>query len=82
MITIRGEEWGTAAELAARLGTTVAAIRNAANRGRLRRVRMADDDGRPAVYYPLIPAARIEAAARRSGRGRPRRLDAPHASGA
>lgn len=76
MITVRGEEWGTAAELAARLGTTVATIRNWSNRPEdgLRKARMRGEDGRPAVHYPLRQAAVIERDKRRSGRGRPRQV--------
>ena len=74
MIWANGEQWGTAAEIAEALGgdVTPAMVRNWARRDGLPSVRMAGDRG-PEVRYPLGPAARIEAAKRRSGRGRPRR---------
>lgn len=79
MITVDGREYGTAAEIAARLGpdVTVAMIRNWAARDDLGGHRA----GRT-VYYPLDQAAAIEAAKRTTGRGRPRQLDAPLISAA
>ena len=77
MIRAGGREYGTAAEIAEALGpdVTEAMVRNWARRDGLVRVRMAGPDGRPEVRYPLDQAAQIEAAKRKSGRGRPRRLD-------
>ena len=76
MIWVRGVEYGTAAEIAHRLGLDVTA-------GMVRR--WADRDGLPAhrttgrgrgtVRYPLPEAARIEAIKRDTSRGRPRQLD-------
>lgn len=72
VITVRGEEYGTAAELARRLGgdVTVAMVRRWRERDGLDAIQV----GRT-VYSPLRQAARIEAAKRRGGRGRPRRVD-------
>ena len=72
-----GRWWGTAAELAAHLTTpedtvTDSMIRNWARRDGLTKTRIADASGRPQVRYPLDQAAAIEAAKRRSQRGRPR----------
>lgn len=69
MILLDGAEWGTAAEVARRLGpdVTVAMVRNWSRRDGLTAVR----SGRH-VLYPLAHAAAIEAAKRRSTRGRPR----------
>lgn len=77
MIRVEGEDWGTAAEIAAALGPDVrpATVRRWADRDGLPAVRAAGTDGRPTVRYPLDAAARIEAAKRRGGRGRPRELD-------
>ncbi len=73
MIWVRGVEYGTAAQLAARLGpdVTVAMVRNWQQRDGLTRVRIG---GR--VYSPLPEAAAIELAKRDATRGRPR-LDQP-----
>ncbi|MGA4726282.1 hypothetical protein ACPB67_02580 [Micromonospora taraxaci] len=68
MIYAAGRYWGTAAQLAAALGpdVTPAMIRRWRDRDGLTTI-----DGRS----PLDQAATIEAAKRRSTRGRPRRLD-------
>lgn len=73
MIVVQGREYGTAEQIAARLGgdVTVAMVRNWAQRDGLARHRV----GRT-VYYPLDQAATIERDKRTSGRGRARRLDA------
>lgn len=73
MITVRGREYGTAAEIAHRLGgdVTVGMVRNWAARDGLEAIRV----GRT-VYYPLGQAAAIERDKRLTKRGRPRRLDA------
>jgi hypothetical protein len=72
MIRIHGSEWGTAAELAARLGpdVTVAMIYRWRDRDGLAEARV----GRK-VYSPLDQAAELERAKRVAGHGRPRRLD-------
>lgn len=72
--THAGREYGTAQQLVHRLGAdvTVGMVRNWHRRDHLIRVRMAGADGRPEVRYPLDQAAAIEAAKRRSGRGRRR----------
>ncbi|MGC4769215.1 hypothetical protein ACLQ25_09570 [Micromonospora sp. DT44] len=69
MIRLKGREYGTAAEIAARLGpdVTVAMVRNWAQRDGLERHPI----GRT-VYHPLDQAASIEAAKRQSPRGRHR----------
>lgn len=72
-----GRFWGTAAELAKHLTTTEdtvtdSMIRNWARRDGLDAVRTTDAHGRPQVRYRLDQAAAIEAAKRRSSRGRPR----------
>ena len=72
MINIGGFEWGTAAEIAARLGGDVTEDMVYRWRGR---------DGLTVVkvnrtaYSPVAEAARIEAKKDDSGRGRPRRVD-------
>lgn len=73
MIRHDGREYGTAAEIAHRLGpdVTQAMVRNWSQRDGLARHR----DGRT-VYYALDQAASIEAAKRHTTRGRPRQLDA------
>lgn len=77
MIQFEGREWGTATEIAARLGrdVTAAMVRNWGQRDGLLRVRMIGDDGRPEVRHPLDQAATIERDKRLAKRGRPRRLD-------
>jgi ribosomal protein S24E len=72
MIRVLGAEWGTAAELADRLGpdVTEAMIRRWRDRDGLRTVEV----GRK-VYSPLAQAAQIERDKRLSGTGRPRSLD-------
>ncbi|WKU03739.1 hypothetical protein [Micromonospora sp. HUAS LYJ1] len=72
-IWVNGREYGTAAEIAARLGSdvSVAMVRNWHQRDGLTAHRV----GRT-VYHPLDEAAAIEAAKRRTPRGRPRQLDA------
>lgn len=81
MIRVYGIEYGTAAEIAHALGPDIrpATVRRWADRDGLQRIRTTDDNGRPEVRYPLNQAARIEAAKRLGGRGRPRRVDATHA---
>ncbi|WBB73250.1 hypothetical protein O7602_26790 [Micromonospora sp. WMMD1128] len=82
-----GREWGTAAQLAARLGPdiTVAMIRNWANPKREANPLSRRYDRR-GVYYPLDEAAAMESAKRKSkeetGKGRPRQLDATLAAAA
>ncbi len=73
MIRIGGEKYGTAAETATAPGpdTTVAMIRNWAARDGLKRITV-PGRGRGVVLYPLLQAARIEAAKRGATRGRPR----------
>ena len=73
MIEVKGEEYGTAAEVAAELGGDVTEdmVRNWARRDGLKRHNV----GRT-VYYPFAQAAQIEAKKSGSGRGRPRQLDA------
>jgi hypothetical protein len=51
---------------------TVHMVDNWARFDGLRKVRMADDDGRPQVRYPLIEAALIDKAKRDTKRGRTR----------
>ena len=72
MIRHGGREYGTAAQIAARLGGDVTQhmIRNWSQRDGLARHR----HGRT-VYYDLDQAATIEAAKRHAARGRPRQLD-------
>ncbi|WKU07996.1 hypothetical protein [Micromonospora sp. HUAS LYJ1] len=72
MILVHGREYGTAEQIATRLGgdVTVAMVRNWAARDGLESIRV----GRT-VYYPLDQAATIERDKRVTGRGRPRRLD-------
>ncbi|MDR7278922.1 hypothetical protein [Catenuloplanes atrovinosus] len=74
MILLKGEEWGTAAEVANRLGddVTVAMIRNWSRRDGLSSATVTGANGRPAVHYPLRIAAEIERAKRQGGRGRRR----------
>lgn len=69
MIQVDGVEYGRAHEIAARLGpdVTVAMVRNWARRDGLTSIRVTGH-----VYYRLDQAARIEAAKRRTTRGRPR----------
>lgn len=75
MIWVDERRWGTAAEIAAALGPDVTAttVRWWARHDGLTAVRSRDGSRRPQVHYPLDEAARIEAAKRSSGRGRPRR---------
>jgi hypothetical protein len=72
VIRIHGCEWGTAAELAARLGpdVTEAMIRRWRDRDSLATARV----GRT-VYSPLDQAAELERDKRVAGHGRPRSLD-------
>ncbi|WP_243710256.1 hypothetical protein [Micromonospora sp. KC213] len=76
---VAGREYGTAAEIAERLGpdVTVAMVRNWHQRDGLESRRVART-----VYYPLDQAAQIEAAKRRTPRGRPRQLDGAQVSAA
>jgi hypothetical protein len=78
VITVEGQCWGTAAEIAEALGpdVTPTMVRNWARRDGLPKARSEDDDGRPEVRYPLAQAAVIEARKRLATRGRPRKLDA------
>ena len=70
MILVAGREWGTAAEIAARLGpdVTEAMVRRWRDRAGLTTVRAGS-----VAYSPLDEAAEIEHAKRVGGRGRPRR---------
>jgi hypothetical protein len=72
MIRVRGREYGTAAQIAERLGGDVTEdmVNNWRQRDGLERHRV----GRT-VYSPLDQAATIEADKRHAGRGRPRQLD-------
>lgn len=72
MLTIAGEDYGTAEEIAHQLGpdVTPAMVRNWARRDGLRKHRV----GRT-VYYPIGQASTIERDKRQSGRGRRRRVD-------
>lgn len=72
MIWIRGEQWGTAGELAAALGADVtpAMVRRWRDRDDLTTRRI----GR-LVYSPLVETAMIERDKRLSHLGRPRSLD-------
>jgi hypothetical protein len=72
MMRVGGREWGTAAELAARLGpdVTPAMVYRWRDRDRLATVRV----GRT-VYSPLDQAAELERDKRVAGHGRPRSLD-------
>jgi hypothetical protein len=74
VITAAGEQWGTAAEIAAHLGhgVTAAAVRSWARRDGLPSARLRDASGRPQVRYPLPAAAAIDAAKRHAQRGRKR----------
>jgi hypothetical protein len=81
MIQLDGAEYGRAHEIAARLGPdiTTAMIRRWADRGHLDRRKLPDGS----VWFRVDQAADAEAAARRSGRGRPRSgrpLDTPSPS--
>ncbi|QDY11400.1 hypothetical protein FJK98_02385 [Micromonospora sp. HM134] len=78
MIPHDGDHWGTATQIARRLGpdVTPAMLRNWATRDGLPKARMTDPHGRPQVRYPLAKATDIEATKYLSGRGRKRRLDA------
>lgn len=73
-----GTEWGTAAEIATRLGggVTHARVRQWARYDGLRQAQMTDDNGRRQVRYPYLDAAEIDRKKRQSGRGRRRLLDA------
>lgn len=72
MITVNGERWGTAADIAVALGgdVTPGMVRKWASRDGLASKRVSRT-----VYYPYAEAAEIEAAKRAGGRGRPRQLD-------
>jgi hypothetical protein len=72
MIRVGGEEWGTAAELAARLGRDI--TEDMVYRWRERDGLVEIKDGRKA-YSPLGQAAIIERDKRLAQRGRPRSLD-------
>jgi hypothetical protein len=74
VIRIGEQEWGTAADLAARLGpdVTEAMIYRWRDRDGLITARV----GRK-VYSPLDQAAELERDKRVAGHGRPRRLDSP-----
>ncbi|WP_117668504.1 hypothetical protein [Micromonospora sp. MW-13] len=68
MITVEGREWGTAEQLADRLGPDVTP-------GMVRRWRDRKGLTTRAGHSPLDEAAAIELATRTTTRGRPRRLD-------
>lgn len=72
MITVKGEDYGTAAEVAAELGGDVTEdmVRNWSRRDGLKRHKIGQT-----VYHPFAQAAEIEAKKSGSGRGRPRQLD-------
>lgn len=76
-----GVEWGTAAEIATRLGggVTFAMVRGWARHYGLPKARMVDDRGRPQVRYPVAKAAEIDRQMRHAGRGRKRALDTSRA---
>ena len=71
MIWYRGHEYGTAAQVAARLGPdiTTAMVRRWADRGRVDRHKLADGG----ALFRVDQAAAEERRTRTSGRGRPRR---------
>lgn len=77
MIRVNGEDWGTAAEVAAELGPdiTEAMVRRWASRHGLRSALMVGDNGRRERRYVVDQAAEIERQKRLATRGRPRRLD-------
>jgi hypothetical protein len=77
MLWINGVEYGTADEIAIRLGgdVTTDMVRKWAARRLLPRVTV----GRT-VYLPYAEAATVERDVRLGGRGRPRRVDAALAS--
>ncbi len=72
MIRVRGQEWGTAQQIAQALGPDITPdmVRNWWRRDGLPACRI----GR-SVYYPLARAAQIERQKRQSTRGRPRQVD-------
>lgn len=72
MIWVRGQQYGTAEQIAATLGDDISVhmIRNWSQRDGLARYRV----GRT-VYYDLAQAATIERDKRLAERGRPRQLD-------
>lgn len=76
MLRIKGQDWGTAAEIATALGpdVTPAMVRRWADRDGLVGVVM-PGRGRGTVWYPLDRAAQIERAKRQGGKGRPRQVD-------
>lgn len=77
MITIGGQDYGTAAELAAELGPDVKpdTIWNWRRRDGLTTVTTRDEDGYLRTRSPLREAALIEARKRSTRRGRPRVFD-------
>lgn len=74
MIPGPGGDWGTAAEIAERLGTdvTVDMVRWWARAKGLARAKVETDSGRVSVHYPFDQAAKIERDIRLEGLGRPR----------
>lgn len=77
VIPLRGQTYGTAAELAQALGPDVTPrmIENWARRDGLAKITSRDDDGVLRTRYPLRDAAMIEARKRATRRGRPRLVD-------
>lgn len=73
MITVEGREWGTAAEIATRLGADITPAM--VYRWRDRDGLTVHHVGRNA-YSPLDQSATIERDKRHNPRGRPRRVDA------
>jgi hypothetical protein len=74
MIEVAGEEWGTAREVADRIGQGVTedAVRWWGRDKGLAKARTTDDEGKPQVRYMVSQAVRIDVAIRTEGRGRRR----------
>lgn len=72
-----GEDWGTAAQIAARLqhGVTHSMVRGWARHYGLPQARIVDGEGRPRVIYPVKEAAQIDLRMRNAGIGTKRKLD-------
>lgn len=79
MIWVSGVEYGTAAEVAQRLGSGVtdATVRRWHYTRGLSKHRMHDENGRPKVVFPIAAAAEIERQTRESPRGKPRGATQP-----